>query len=75
MYDWIWGTEFTLSNKAEIIDRYYKRNNEIIQFFNNSQNFLLLDIDEKDKYKKICKFLNKKIINKPFPYKNRSLYL
>ena len=74
MYDWIWKIEFTSSNKTEIINRYHKRNNEIIQFFNHSPKFLVLDIDEKYKYKKICEFLNKEIINKPFPYENQSLY-
>jgi len=75
MYNWVWGIEFTVANRTEIIDRYHKRNNGIIQFFNHSPKFLVLDIDEEYKYPKICKFLNKEIINKPFPYKNQSLYL
>lgn len=75
VYNWIWDTEFTLSNKTEIIDRYHKRNNGIIQFFNQSSRFLLLDINEKNRYKKLCEFLNKDIIDKPFPHKNQSQYL
>lgn len=72
MYNLIWKIEFITSNKIEIINRYNNRNNEIIQFFNNNSKFLVINIEEKTNYSKLCQFLDKEIIDKPFPHENKS---
>ncbi len=73
MYNWIWKIEFIPENKAEIIDRYHKRNEEIIEFFKDKPRFLLIDIEDKNKYATLCKFLDREIVVKPFPHANKSL--
>lgn len=72
MYNWIWNIEFIPENKTKVIDLYHNRNNEIIQFFKHNPKFLLLSIEEENKYARLCNFLNKEIRDESFPHENRS---
>lgn len=72
-YCQIWSTNFVQENKVEIINKYNKRNSDIISFFKKNRNFLPLYIDkDKDNLQKLCVFLNKDIIEGPFPHKNKN---
>lgn len=72
MYDWIWKTKVVLENKNEVIKRYNKRNQEIINFFGNSDKFLILNMEEKNKFNKLSNFLGKGNVNIPFPHENKN---
>jgi hypothetical protein len=55
-----------------MINKYELRNQQILDFFQNKNNFLLLDIENGDGYQKLCPFLNKPIINQPFPHSRKN---
>jgi len=72
MYDWIWKTNVILENKNKVINRYNKRNTEIMGFFKNNNKFMALNIEEKDKFKKLSEFLGRDNIERPFPHENKN---
>lgn len=51
---------------------YSDRNAQIINYFSNSPSFLILDIDEEDKFEKLCSFLNKDLPIQPYPNLNKT---
>lgn len=73
MYDWIWKTEVTEQNKTEVLNRYNRRNADITDFFKDKTNFLPLHTDGKYNFKKLSVFLNKDVIDKPYPHENRNI--
>lgn len=70
VYSYIYGTKVTLENKKAIIETYEKRNNDIIKYFENKPNKLLVFNTETDGYEKLCLFLEKPLINEKFPHEN-----
>ena len=61
--------------KIEILCRlskqtYLDRNNKIKDYFSGNPNFLVLDINDDNKFEKLCGFLNKEVPNTPYPYMN-----
>jgi hypothetical protein len=49
---------------------YLDRNNKIKDYFSDNPNFLVLDINEDNKFEKLCRFLNKEVPSEPYPYLN-----
>ena len=71
MADYNWnGWKYFVSNKQGVIDSYNKRNNDIIEYFKQHQDKLLI-YDVKDGWEKLCTFLNVEIPNEPFPHQNK----
>ena len=70
-----YGDVIMSTNKQYVMDTYEKRNEEIIAFFEDKGNKLLvLDIPKnsiEDNWKLLCNFLEKPMPNIPFPYVNR----
>lgn len=64
----------TEENKDCMIERYNKRNNEIIEYFKeNNGKLLVLNIEEEeDPWKPLCEFLDEPIPDKPFPHLNKN---
>ena len=64
----------TEDNKEYMIERYNKRNNEIIEYFKqNNGKLLVLNIEEEeDPWKLLCEFLDEPIPDKPFPHLNKN---
>ncbi len=60
-----------LSDPKNMISKYEQRNQEIINFFQNKNNLLIMNIENGDGYQKLCPFLNKPIINQPFPHSRK----
>lgn len=55
------------------VDRYFKKRDEIRDFFKDKSNqYLEMDICNGDDWKVLCKFLDRDIPSAPFPYVNKS---
>lgn len=71
-------TEMQIKNPQklkQLLEKYEKRNNQIIEYFKDKPSQLLvISIIEGDRWKKLCNFLDKTIPNKPFPHKNIGIY-
>ena len=74
-HEWIYGRGKGLpkDDKQNTIDVYNRHNKEVIKYFENRPNDLLvLDFTKGDGWKKICSFLNKQIPHIPFPHCNKT---
>ena len=62
-----------LPYKDQYISIYENRNQEIIEFFKNKPNqLLIINSHDSNKWEKLCKFTNNSIPNIPYPHKNQS---
>lgn len=58
-------------NEDLYIERYERHNREVMEYFKNRENDLLVfKLTEGDGWEKLCKFLNEKVPDKPFPVTN-----
>ncbi len=72
MNEWIYGKAFPTSNEEIYIDRYEKHNSEVIAYFKNRPNDLLvLHSDEGYSWDKLCDFLGTDIPTEEFPHLNQ----
>jgi hypothetical protein len=55
-----------------LIELYVARNNEIIRYFKDARNFLIMDLENGDKWDKLCSFLECEIPNFEFPHLNKT---
>jgi len=67
-----YGVDDFLSNEELIKEVYEKTNNNIIDYFKNKNNLLILDLEKGDGWNKLCPFLNKDILNTVFPHANKN---
>jgi hypothetical protein len=69
-----YGVDSYLSEESVVIAKYNERNFEIINYFKNRGNLLIIDVEKGDGWQKICQFLECEVPNVPFPYLNKNLY-
>jgi len=67
-----YGVDNFLDNPDLSKQIYLDRNDKIKNYFSGNPNFLVLDVNEDNKFEKLCKFLNKEFPNKSYPYLNRN---
>jgi hypothetical protein len=65
-----YGVNSFLDNPELSKQTYLDRNNKIKDYFSGNPNFLVLDINDDNKFEKLCGFLNKEVPNTPYPYMN-----
>ena len=64
-----WGT--TRFNKNIMTRRYYEHNKDVEKYFSKrKKDLLIINIIDGEGWKKLCPFLGKKILKKPFPKEN-----
>lgn len=69
-----WGTEHF--NKRLMTEKYYQHIKDVYNYFEGREDqLLIINICEREGWKKLCPFLNKKIVKKPFPKVNVGVYL
>jgi len=74
VFEAVWKTpKSDLYNKSDFIESYRCHNKSVIHFFKNKPNFLILDVSDKNSYKKLSNFLEKKPIHLEFPHLNKSI--
>ena len=61
-------------SKNSFIDYYDNYNKSTIDFFQNTNNFLVFNMFDGDGWDKLCHFLNKPIPDTIFPWKNKNVY-
>ena len=74
MREWIYGSSHghPTGNEQIYIERYEKHNKEVLEYFKDRPNDLLVfNLTEGDDWEKLCSFLNEPLQTTPFPHKNR----
>lgn len=75
MRKWIYGIGHPKENEEIYLNRYKKHNNDVIEYFKNRpDDLLIIDFSEGNSWKKICCFLGKEIPNDPFPHEKKTDY-
>ena len=69
---WVYGVPNPLNNEKVFLDRYLKHNKEVINYFKGRKNFLVLDINDEDKWNKVSFFLKKTKPSVSFPHINKN---
>lgn len=70
--NYCYGIDDFLSDENLMRQKYIERNNQIIEYFRNSNNLLILDLEKNDGWEKLCSFLNKSVPEKSFPHLNKT---
>ncbi len=73
-HEWIYGRGKGLpkDDKENTIKIYSNHNNEVINYFKDRpQDLLIIDFIKGDKWDKLCDFLGKEIPDEPFPHYNK----
>lgn len=75
MRRWIYGTGHPKGNEQLYLNRYKKHINEVLEYFQNRKEDLLIVSWEKAKgWEELCEFLNKPIPKIPFPHVNKGKF-
>ncbi len=64
----LWFNEEHAENYLKAYQRY---NQEVMDYFKGRDDLLVINIEAGDSWDKLCKFLDRSIPDKPFPWKNR----
>lgn len=69
---YIYGQDMINGNEELYLKRYQRHNSEVQKlFFDKGNDLLVVDIDENEKWKKLCSFLDCTVPNTQFPHENR----
>jgi len=72
----IYDLPFPDVSDSNLINRYMKHNDDVINYFQSRQKQLLIvDWEKGDGWNELCSFLGIKVPNKEFPHKNRGKYI
>ncbi len=67
--------EITYDEIDEIVKKYEKHNRDILEYFKGKPNkFLIMNVINGDGWEKLCPFLGKPVLDRPFPHKNKGRY-
>lgn len=67
-----YGVDSYLENESIMKAKYNERNYEIINYFKEKNNLLIIDVEKGDGWEKICPFLDCEIPVEPFPFLNKN---
>jgi len=71
--EWYYGEGAPLGSEGLYIKKYLSHNNEVQEYFKNRPNdFLIVDFEKGDGWKKICNFLGEPVPNIDFPHLNKN---
>jgi len=70
VYKMLYGYDPIDDNKDKYINKYNKRNNDIIEYFKDTDKLLILHLETDFNWDKLCNFLNIKIQTEKFPMIN-----
>jgi hypothetical protein len=75
MNRFIYEVPFPAGNEAIFLDRYRKHNEEVMDYFKNRKDDLLvIDLEKDDAWSKLCPFLQIAVPAFPFPHANKGAY-
>lgn len=61
-------------DKDKFISSYLQYNNDVKLYFGDRTNFLVVNHEEGDGWRKLCNFLDLPVPNTPFPHANKQMY-
>jgi len=67
-----YGVDDYLSNEIILKEKYLERNNEILNYFKNKDNLLVINVEKNDGWNILCPFLDCTIPDKLFPHLNKN---
>lgn len=67
-----YGVDDYLSDETIFRTKYDERNSEIINYFKDKDNLLVINVENNDGWELLCGFLDKPVPNKPFPFLNKN---
>lgn len=67
-----YGVDDFLSDENIMKTVYKKRNDEVISYFKNKNNLLIIDLEKGDGWDKLCPFLNVNVLKTNFPHANKN---
>lgn len=67
-----YGVDDFLLNEELMRDKYNERNNEIINYFEDTNQLLIINFEENQGWKSLCEFLDKPVPKYSFPHLNRT---
>lgn len=71
----IYGVPFERITDSKLVARYERHNNDVIRYFANRPNDLLVvNWEAGDGWERLCEFLGKPIPEKMFPHANKGIY-
>ncbi|MCG7199118.1 hypothetical protein MD273_05175 [Marinobacter pelagius] len=69
----LYGLPFPNVTEQQLIARYRKHNEDILSFFSDKpEKLLVVDWSKGDGYKELCEFLGVGLIDEPFPHANKA---
>ena len=72
MWEWIYGVGSPATNRETYIQRYEEHNQEVIEYFRDRpEDLLVMDITKGDGWEKLCPFLGLETPDQPFPFRNK----
>lgn len=75
MRKWIYGVGHPMGNEDLYIKKYRQHNQEVLAYFGNRKNDLLIvDWSKGNGWEQLCHFLNEPVPNRPFPHANKGRY-
>ena len=75
MHEWIYGVGIVKGNEEKYIARYEKHNKEVIDYFKDRSNDLLvLNLENGDGWYELGNFLNVEVPERNFPHANKAIY-
>jgi len=71
----LYGLPFPDVAEAELIDRYERHNREVVEYFRDRpQSLLVIDWEKDDGWVELCGFLGRDVPHEPFPHINKGRY-
>ena len=61
-----------LSDEENMRNKFEERNQQVIDYFKNTDKLLVIDFEKNQEWNILCEFLNKPIPNQNFPHLNRT---
>lgn len=72
IHEWLYGVGVLSGNEERYLARYREHNEEVLSYFKNRPNdLLIMSWDDGDSWKKLCAFLGKPLPRQSFPYANK----
>lgn len=69
----VWKTGVTKPYDKKVLLANYKRHNEdVIHYFKGKDNFIIVDVSNRNDYFKLCEFLEKRPLHDRFPHQNKT---
>jgi len=72
MRTWIYGVGSPLGSEDVYLSRYSKHNADVLNYFaQRSDDLLIMNLSLGDKWEKLCPFLGREVLSRPFPHANK----